>query len=112
MNERDKELWEKSQQWDSSDDGRGKLKILESVEKFADLIRADAMEAATRAANESWTLMCKKMVGLEREACAKVCENEAKEHERNTYDARDGRYDWQADGANACAAAIRARGNT
>lgn len=48
----------------------------------------------------------------EREACAKVCENEAKEHERNTYDARDGRYDWQADGANACAAAIRARGNT
>ena len=36
--------------------------------KFADLIRADAMETATRAANESWTLMCKKMVGLEREA--------------------------------------------
>ena len=41
MNERDKELWGKSQQWDSSDDGRGKLKILESVEKFAELIRAD-----------------------------------------------------------------------
>lgn len=41
MNARDKELWGKSQQWDSSDDGRGKLKILESVEKFADLIRAD-----------------------------------------------------------------------
>ena len=41
MNARDKEIWEKSQQWDSSDDGRGKLKILESVEKFADLIRAD-----------------------------------------------------------------------
>ena len=54
MNERDKELWGKSQQWDSSDDGRGKLKILESVEKFADLIRAD-----------------------EREACAKVCETTA-----------------------------------
>ena len=61
----------------------------EELKTFADLIRAD-----------------------EREACAKVCENEAKEHERNTYDARDGRYDWQADGANACAAAIRARGNT
>lgn len=41
MNARDKELWEKAQIWDSSDDGRGKLKILESVEKFADLIRAD-----------------------------------------------------------------------
>ena len=36
-------------------------------EKFAALIRADAMEVATRAANESWTLMCKKMVELERE---------------------------------------------
>ena len=45
MNERDKEIWGKSQQWDSSDDGRGKLKILESVEKFADLIRADEREA-------------------------------------------------------------------
>ena len=41
MNAQDKEIWEKSQQWDSSDDGRGKLKILESVEKFAVLVRAD-----------------------------------------------------------------------
>jgi hypothetical protein len=40
----DKELWEKSQVWESSDDGRGKLKILESVEKFAALIRADSPE--------------------------------------------------------------------
>ena len=43
--------------------------------EFAALIRADAMETATRAANESWTLMCKKMVELEREACAKVIES-------------------------------------
>ena len=64
-------------------------KLEAKLKKFSDLIRAD-----------------------EREACAKVCENEAKEHDRNTYDARDGRYDWQADGANACAAAIRARENT
>ena len=80
--------------------------------QFADLIRADAMETATRAANESWTLLAKALVLDEREACAKVCENEAKEHERNTYDAYDGRYDWKADGANDCADAIRARGNT
>ena len=105
MNERDKEL--ALQAWTENDwDGHV------DIPKLIQLVRADAMEAATRAANESWTLMCKKMVGLEREACAKVCENEAKEHERNTYDARDGRYDWQADGANDCAAAIRARGNT
>ena len=38
MNERIKQLWEESQQWNGSDDGRGGLKILESVEKFADLI--------------------------------------------------------------------------
>lgn len=37
----DKELWEKAQVWNSSDDGRGKLKLLESVEKFAVLVRAD-----------------------------------------------------------------------
>jgi endonuclease YncB( thermonuclease family) len=44
----DKELWEKSQVWESSDDGRGKLKILESVEKFAELVRADERDRATR----------------------------------------------------------------
>ena len=52
MNERDKELWGKSQQWDSSDDGRGKLKILESVAKFADLIRADEREANAKVCGE------------------------------------------------------------
>ena len=54
MNERDKELWGKSQQWDSSDDGRGKLKILESVAKFADLIRADEREALIRYFDGHW----------------------------------------------------------
>lgn len=38
MNERTKQLWKESQQWNGSDDGRGGLKILESVEKFAELI--------------------------------------------------------------------------
>ena len=46
----DKELWEKSQVWESSDDGRGKLKILESVEKFAELVRADEREACAKIA--------------------------------------------------------------
>jgi hypothetical protein len=48
----DKKLWEKSQVWESSDDGRGKLKILESVEKFADLIRADEREACAKIARK------------------------------------------------------------
>jgi hypothetical protein len=38
MNERTKQLWEESQQWNGSDDGRGGLKILESVDKFAELL--------------------------------------------------------------------------
>ena len=62
---------------------------------FAALIRADTMEAATRAANVSWSLACKKMVELEREACAKVCDEQA------------GSEYWE--GANACARNIRAR---
>jgi hypothetical protein len=62
----DKELWEKSQVWESSDDNRGKLKILESVEKFAYLVRADERYRATR--ENAYVL-------AEREACAKVCDD-------------------------------------
>lgn len=61
----DKELWEKAQVWDSSDDGRGKLKILESVEKFADLIRADERNRSMR--ENAYVL-------AEREACAAKAE--------------------------------------
>ena len=41
MNERIRELWEESQEWNGSDDGRGRLKIIKSVEKFAELIIKD-----------------------------------------------------------------------
>ena len=40
---------------------------------FANLVAAKATEEANARANASWTLMCKKMVAIEREACAKVC---------------------------------------
>ena len=74
MNERDKEIREKA--WALvSDEERERKELYETRErwercdqKFAALIRADAMEAATRAANVSWSLVCKKMVELEREA--------------------------------------------
>jgi hypothetical protein len=55
------------------------------------------MEAATRAANESWSLACKKMVEFEREACAKICD-EAHELMNSSFQ--------------GAAAVIRARGNT
>ena len=46
----------------------------ESLVTFAHLVAAKATEEANAKANASWTLMCKKMVALEREACAKVCD--------------------------------------
>jgi len=47
VNERIRELWEESQQWNGSDDGRGKLKIVESVERFAELIVWECVEKIT-----------------------------------------------------------------
>lgn len=88
MNERDKEIREMA--WVLvSDEERERNELYETRErwercdqKFADLIRADAMEAATRAANVSWSLVCKKMVELEREACAKVCDEAIKKERK------------------------------
>ena len=63
---------------------------------FAHLVAAKATEEANAKANASWTLMCKKMVAIEREACAKVCDS---------FQARDvGMQPAE------CAGAIRARG--
>ena len=69
MNERDKEIYQQAtgKEWAYDFD-------VDTAEKFADLIRADTMEAATRAANQSWMLLAKSMIAAEREACAKVCE--------------------------------------
>ena len=47
----------------------------EGLVRFAHLVAAKATEEANAKANASWTLMCKKMVALEREACAKVCDS-------------------------------------
>ena len=47
----------------------------EALEIFANLVAAKATEEANAKANASWTLMCKKMVALEREACAKVVDD-------------------------------------
>jgi hypothetical protein len=81
MNERTKQLWEESQQWNGSDDGRGGLKIRESVEKFAALVRAD-----------------------EREECAKVADRQ------NGDDEQDPESCVWSKAARHIAAAIRARG--
>jgi hypothetical protein len=46
----------------------------DELARFAALVAAAATEAANARANTSWTLMCKKMVAAENEACAKVAE--------------------------------------
>ena len=47
----------------------------EHLVAFANLVAAKATEEANAKANASWTLMCKKMVAFEREACAKVVDD-------------------------------------
>jgi hypothetical protein len=47
----------------------------EALVAFANLVAAKEREEANARANASWTLMCKKMVALEREACAKVVDD-------------------------------------
>ena len=47
----------------------------QEIKAFADLVAAKATEEANARANASWTLMCKKMVAFEREACAKVVDD-------------------------------------
>jgi hypothetical protein len=53
----------------------------QELEAFAKLVDAKATAKATdeanARANASWTLMCKKMVEAEREACAKIVESNA-----------------------------------
>ena len=49
--------------------------LLPFLEAFAKLVEEKATEESNARANASWTLMCKKMVAFEREACAKVVED-------------------------------------
>ena len=71
---------------------------LEAVERFAALVRADERERLTDAAMKAAEKAVDTAMALEREACAKVCDE---------YTGQD--YDTVSD---ILAAAIRARGNT
>jgi hypothetical protein len=66
----------------------------DELERFAELVEEAATEAANARANTSWSLMCKKMVAAENEACAKAVDHILKE------------------GGGTWGDAIRARGNT
>jgi len=51
-----------------------------TFEAFAELVAEKATEEANARANASWTLMCKKMVAAEREACVQIVEREASQY--------------------------------
>jgi hypothetical protein len=78
---------------------------MKQLEDFAHLVADKATEEANARANASWTLMCKKMVAFEREACAQVCDS----FYLSWIDIQ-GRYEFMGEGASECAGAIRARG--
>jgi len=48
---------------------------MKQLEDFAHLVADKATEEANANKNASWTLMCKKMVAFEREACAQVVDD-------------------------------------
>ena len=74
-----------------SNDGRSAPQVLRMMTKFTKLVAAKATDEANARANSSWTLMCKKMVEAEREACLQIQE------------------DWQYTYANDLVQKIRAR---
>jgi hypothetical protein len=78
----------------------------EELKAFETLVRADEREETNRRANASWTLMCEKMVAIEREACAKVCDDAYAEYPEENQD-----YAF-ALAAQQLATTIRNRGNT
>ena len=81
----------------------------EALVAFANLVAAKATEEANARANASWTLMCKKMVAIEREACANLCEANVWSEDvawwRETT-----KSEVAVEAGLQCAAAIRARG--
>ena len=54
--------------------------------------------------------LVRRAIKEEREACAKVCEDEAAEFRSQKEGCRDARYDWKEDAAMECSLAIRKRG--
>jgi hypothetical protein len=82
------------------------------IKAFEALVREDEREETNRRANASWTLMCEKMIASEREACAKVCENDAWRCKKIAVETQDKKANAAALEAYLCAEAIRARGKT
>jgi hypothetical protein len=83
------------------------------LEAFAALVEEAATEAANARANTSWTLMCKKMVAFENEACARVAADYGPSRpivSKNPAPQIVGRWEGEQAASAGIEAAIRARG--
>jgi len=69
--------------WDSGNEQREVLQ--KHLVVFAKLVEEKATEKANARANASWTLMCEKMVALEREACAKAADEYMRDFEGRSF---------------------------
>jgi hypothetical protein len=85
--------------------GKSHAKFVEALEHFAALVRAD--ERNRTWTQEHWTEYERSIAAVEREACAKVCEELVPDMSRTANDASV----WDV-ATFDCATAIRARGNT
>ena len=97
MNERLKEL---AEQAGATDEGLEELKKFIDLECFAELIRQDETKACAKHYLEIMRGAVEQAVLVEREACAKLCDEEAEQSSS----------DHEAGGMYWCADAIRARG--
>ena len=90
---------------------------IKEIEAFAALVREDAIAEANAKANASWTLMCEKMVAIEREACSRARAAKSRKLKPvgrgRLLDEQQFCFDkgWR-EGAASVRAAIRARSNT
>jgi hypothetical protein len=68
------DIYQKANGWSP----RAYPNTMAELEAFAKLVADKATDEANARANASWTLMCKKMVEAEREACAGIVDEWAK----------------------------------
>ena len=82
------------------------------IKAFEALVRADEREQSLRREKfiaERWAIECASQVEIEREACAKVCENDAWRCKKIAVETQDKKANAAALEAYLCAEAIRAR---
>ena len=82
------------------------------LERFATLVAEEVRGQTIESEKRGWLHAIEKMVAAEREACARVCEEECADPDDQFKNYEDTHTDGWQDGCNSCAWAIRARGES